>query len=66
MGWVTEVVLGGKKMRLMDLRVLLMLGWAVQLSRMRATFLFCLVKIRSCLQSQVLKWLLVIQAFLLA
>ena len=47
--WVTEVVLGGRKMSLIDLRVLLMLGWVVQLSRMRTTFLFCLVKILSCL-----------------
>ena len=41
MGWVTEVVLGDRKASLMDLKVLLMMGWAVQLSRMRATFLLC-------------------------
>ena len=46
-GWVMELVLGGRKTNLMDLR--LMLEWAVQLSRMRATFLFCVVKILSCL-----------------
>ena len=43
--WVMEVVLGGRKLSLMDL----ILGCAVQLSRIRTTFLFYLVKILSCL-----------------
>ena len=36
--WVTGVVLGGRKTSLMDL-VLLMLEWAVELSRTRASFI---------------------------
>ena len=66
MGWVIQVVMGGRKTSLIDLRVLLMLGWAVQLSRAKATFLFYLEKILSRLYTQVLKRFLVIQAFLLA